>query len=46
MTETDATKRPLEMPETFLPYLEKYRIYKLFKVRNGCQAAGPQAPKI
>ncbi|XP_047541704.1 adenylate kinase 8-like [Vanessa atalanta] len=31
MTETDATKRPLEMPETFLPYLEKYRIYKLFK---------------
>lgn len=45
MTETDATKRPLEMPETFLP-LEKYRIYKLFKVRNGCQAAGPQAPKI
>ncbi|XP_061383004.1 adenylate kinase 8-like isoform X3 [Danaus plexippus] len=31
MTETDATKRPLEMPETFLPYLEKYRIYKIFK---------------
>ncbi|VVD02597.1 unnamed protein product [Leptidea sinapis] len=31
MTETDATKRPLEMPETFLPFLEKYRIYKLFK---------------
>ncbi|XP_045764161.1 adenylate kinase 8-like [Maniola jurtina] len=32
MTETDATKRPLEMPETFVPYLEKYRIYKLFKI--------------
>ncbi|XP_069357193.1 adenylate kinase 8 [Maniola hyperantus] len=32
MTETDATKRPLEMPETFLPYLDKYRIYKLFKI--------------
>ena len=32
MTETDATKRPINMPETFIPYLEKYRIYKLFKV--------------
>lgn len=32
MTETDATKRPLNMPDTFLPYLEKHRIYKLFKV--------------
>ncbi|XP_022113056.1 adenylate kinase 8 [Pieris rapae] len=31
MTETDATNRPLTMPDTFLPYLEKHRIYKLFK---------------
>ncbi|CAK1548042.1 unnamed protein product [Leptosia nina] len=31
MTEADATKRPLTMPETFLPYLEKHRLYKLFK---------------
>ncbi|KAL0850600.1 hypothetical protein ABMA28_012361 [Loxostege sticticalis] len=31
MTETDATKRPLTMPEKFIPYLEKYRIYKVFK---------------
>ncbi|XP_045507566.1 adenylate kinase 8 [Colias croceus] len=31
MTETDATRRPLQMPETFLPYLEKHRIYQLFK---------------
>ncbi|XP_030033397.2 adenylate kinase 8 [Manduca sexta] len=31
MTETDATKRPLTMPESFVPYLEKYRIYKIFK---------------
>ncbi|XP_052747431.1 adenylate kinase 8-like [Bicyclus anynana] len=31
MTETDATERPLEMPQKFLPYLEKYRIYKLLK---------------
>lgn len=32
MTETDATVRPLMMPEKFIPYLEKFRIYKLFKV--------------
>ncbi|XP_028159857.1 adenylate kinase 8-like [Ostrinia furnacalis] len=31
MTETDATKRPLTMPEKFIPYLEKYRVYKVFK---------------
>ncbi|KOB69653.1 Uncharacterized protein OBRU01_16497 [Operophtera brumata] len=31
MTETDATRRPIEMPERFIPYLEKYRIYKIFK---------------
>ncbi|XP_049888016.1 adenylate kinase 8 [Pectinophora gossypiella] len=31
MTETDATRRPLHMPEKFLPYLEKYRIYRMFK---------------
>lgn len=32
MTETDATKKPLDMPTKFIPYLQKYRIYKLFKV--------------
>ncbi|CAH2989759.1 unnamed protein product [Chilo suppressalis] len=31
MTETDATRKPLTMPEIFIPYLEKYRIYKAFK---------------
>ncbi|XP_045456499.1 adenylate kinase 8-like [Melitaea cinxia] len=31
MTETDASKQPLEIPDFFLPYLERYRIYKLFK---------------
>ncbi|CAG5035058.1 unnamed protein product [Parnassius apollo] len=31
MTETDATNRPLQMPEKFIPYLEKHRMYKLFK---------------
>ncbi|XP_075989749.1 adenylate kinase 8 [Anticarsia gemmatalis] len=31
MTETDSTKRPLTMPVRFIPYLEKYRIYILFK---------------
>ncbi|CAB3259290.1 unnamed protein product [Arctia plantaginis] len=31
MTETDCTKRPLQMPERFIPYLDKHRIYKLFK---------------
>ncbi|GBP08236.1 Adenylate kinase 8 [Eumeta japonica] len=31
MTETDATKRPLNIPENFVPYLEKHRIYKVFK---------------
>ncbi|KAM3957028.1 adenylate kinase 8 [Aphomia sociella] len=31
MTETDATRRPLTMPEKFIPYLEKHRIYLLFK---------------
>ncbi|XP_060810580.1 adenylate kinase 8 isoform X1 [Amyelois transitella] len=31
MTETDATIRPLSMPEKFEPYLEKYRLYLLFK---------------
>ncbi|KAI5631915.1 adenylate kinase domain-containing protein [Phthorimaea operculella] len=31
MTETDATKRPLSMPEKFIPYLDKYRIYRMFK---------------
>ncbi|KPJ14330.1 Adenylate kinase 8 [Papilio machaon] len=31
MTETDATKQPLQIPDRFIPYLEKYRIYKLFK---------------
>ncbi|XP_068628500.1 adenylate kinase 8 [Battus philenor] len=31
MTETDATKRPLQIPDKFIPYMEKYRIYKLFK---------------
>ncbi|KAI8429438.1 hypothetical protein MSG28_000078 [Choristoneura fumiferana] len=31
MTETDATVQPLQMPVKFLPYLEKYRIYKIFK---------------
>ncbi|CAH0699363.1 unnamed protein product [Spodoptera exigua] len=36
MTETDSTKRPLQMPEKFLPYLEKYRVYLMMKdmVRN------------
>lgn len=31
MTETDASRRPLVMPEKFIPYLEKHRIFKLFK---------------
>lgn len=31
MTETDATRKPLQMPEKFIPYLEQHRIYKLFK---------------
>ncbi|XP_041974414.1 adenylate kinase 8-like [Aricia agestis] len=31
MTETDATKRPLEIPDSFIPYLEKHRLLKLFK---------------
>lgn len=34
MTETDATVQPLQMPVKFLPYLEKYRIYKIFKVKS------------
>lgn len=32
MTETDSTRRPLSMPVKFMPYLETYRIYTLFKV--------------
>ncbi|XP_063545804.1 adenylate kinase 8-like [Cydia strobilella] len=31
MTETDAAANPVDIPVTFLPYLEKYRLYKLFK---------------
>nr|XP_049698604.1 adenylate kinase 8-like [Helicoverpa armigera] len=31
MTETDSTKRPLKMPERFLPQLEKYRVYQMMK---------------
>ncbi|XP_063633440.1 adenylate kinase 8-like isoform X1 [Cydia splendana] len=31
MTETDAAADPVDIPVTFLPYLEKYRLYKLFK---------------
>ncbi|XP_052758800.1 adenylate kinase 8-like [Galleria mellonella] len=31
MTETDATTRPLTMPEKFIPYLERHRIYFLLK---------------
>ncbi|CAH1643752.1 unnamed protein product [Spodoptera littoralis] len=36
MTETDSTKRPLLMPEKFLPHLEKFRVYQMMKdmVRN------------
>lgn len=34
MTETDSTKRPLQMPEKFLPHLEKYRVYLMMKVFN------------
>ncbi|KAJ8734483.1 hypothetical protein PYW08_013733 [Mythimna loreyi] len=36
MTETDATKRPLQMPPNFLPQLEKQRVYLMLKdmVRN------------
>ncbi|CAH0600854.1 unnamed protein product [Chrysodeixis includens] len=31
MTETDKTKRPLQMPVEFLPYLERYRVYQMLK---------------
>ncbi|XP_004928678.1 adenylate kinase 8 isoform X1 [Bombyx mori] len=31
MTETDATNRPLEMVPRFIPYMEKYRVYQIFK---------------
>lgn len=34
MSATDATNRPLNMPEHFIPYLDKHRIYKIFKVPN------------
>lgn len=44
MTETDATKRPLTMPEKFIPYLEKYRIYKVFKVGEYILYYHMQAP--